>query len=64
MNNLPEEDGINIRELAKELGHLKLDLSTPEIYASVGEEQLLLWIEEIESIKKVINHILRTVQGN
>lgn len=64
MRNLPEEDGINIRELAKELGQIKLDLSTPEIYASVGEEQLLLWIEEVESIKKVINHILRTVRGN
>jgi len=64
MRNLPHEDGINIQELTKELGRLKEDLSDHETYTKVGEEQLLMWVEEIESIKKVINNILRTVRGN
>lgn len=64
MRNLPHEDEVNVKSLTNELKLLKEDLGNPEIYAKAGEEQLTMWLEEIESIKKVINQILRTVRGN
>jgi hypothetical protein len=64
MNNLPHEDQVSIKALTGELKLLKDDLSNPLVYNEVGEAQLLLWVEEIESIKKVINTILRNARGD
>lgn len=56
------EDAINYRSLKDEQKRLKEDMSDMSICSQTSESQLLLWVEELQSINTVINALLRNAE--